>query len=155
MTMDGQLQALLGGEPYHVGIVVPDLAAGMETYGRLFGMQWGQRMGSTMLVELSGVAQHLAMDAVYSKSGPVRVELCKEIPGTLWASGSGIHHLGFWCDDVVASSEALIDAGYPLEAALFMAADQPRFVAMHRGPQGLFVELVASSIRQFMEPMWS
>jgi catechol 2,3-dioxygenase-like lactoylglutathione lyase family enzyme len=150
-----ELAGLLDGSPYHVGIVVPDIDQAMATYGHLFGVEWGQRMGSTMAAELDGVPHQLDLDAVYSKNGPVRIELCKEIPGTVWTAGAGIHHIGFWCDDVVGAGARLIDAGYPLAAALFMDRSQPRFMALHRGPQGLFVELVSSAIRPFMEPLWA
>lgn len=149
------LGGILDGEPYHVGIVVDDVDAAMETYGQLFGMQWGHRMAATLAVELDGVRRDLPMDAVYSRSGPVRVELVKAQPGTIWATGSGTHHIGFWCDDVVATGDQLAAAGYPMAAALFPDPNGPYAIAMHRGPQGLYVEIVSSFLRPFMEPLWA
>jgi len=41
----------------------------------------------------------------YSKTEP-RVEVIQSMPGTLWvpAEDSGIHHLGYWSDDVAADA---------------------------------------------------
>jgi hypothetical protein len=153
--MDAQLNRLLNGSPYHVGIVVADVGEAMDEYGQLFGVEWATRNQAEFPVELGGERRTLKFDSVYSKTGPVRVELTVQKPDTIWTPGSAVHHIGFWSDDVVADSQRLAAAGYPIEANLFpMPGDTPSAVAFCRGPQGLFVELVSSTMRTAMEASW-
>jgi hypothetical protein len=150
------VRKLLAGECYHVGIVVDGVSAAMDEYGALFGVDWGQRMISEVPVELTpGERAPLAFDAIYSSSGPMHVELVQQIPGTIWKVGGGLHHIGFWSDDVDGEAETLAAAGHPVVAALFPDPDGPRMITMHQGPQGMFVELVASAVRPMIEAMWA
>ena len=151
-----EMEKILDGSPYHVGIVVDDVAQAMQRYGRLFGVEWADRMGGEIPVQLRGRTRTVKFDAVYSRSGPVRIELTLREPGTLWDTGATVHHVGFWSDDVVGQSEQLAAAGCPVEALLFPipGSDVPS-VAYCRGPEGLFVELVSSDMRAGMESQWS
>ncbi|SEO56197.1 VOC family protein [Trujillonella endophytica] len=151
-----EVRNVLNGEPYHVGIVVEDVGAAMEEYGALFGVQWGQRRKAEFPVELRGTRRTLRFDSVFATSGPVRVELTVQKPDTFWRAGGGMHHLGFWSDDPMADSRRLTAAGYEEEARLFPFPDDPvASVAFHRGPQGIFVELVSSTMRAGSEAGWS
>lgn len=46
------------------------------------------------------------------------VEIIQSVPGTLWkpVAGSGIHHLGYWSDDVAADSAELAADGVDVAA---------------------------------------
>jgi Glyoxalase/Bleomycin resistance protein/Dioxygenase superfamily len=154
--VDDEIGQLLGGSPYHVGIVVEDVGAAMVEYGRLFGVEWTPRMGAEFPVALAGGRRNLTFDAVYSTTGPVRVELTVQKPDSIWTPGAGIHHIGFWSDDVSGDSDRLAAAGYPIEAVLFpLPDDSIPAVAFCRGPQNLFVELVWSGMRSGMESTWA
>ena len=58
------LGSVLGGAPYHVGIIVPDLDEGMRRYGALFGLAWGERLGARDAVEIDGGRRELDFAAV-------------------------------------------------------------------------------------------
>jgi hypothetical protein len=90
----------------------------------------------------------------YSMDTPL-LEVIRSIPGTLWApvAGSGIHHLGYWCDDVDAVSASLDRRGLAREAA-GVQPDGSATWAYHRGPTGPRIELVSSGLRPLMERWW-
>ncbi|WP_051683932.1 VOC family protein [Blastococcus sp. URHD0036] len=151
-----EVSGLLGGEPYHVRIVVEDVGAAMEEYGTLFGVEWAERRRAEFPVDLRGTRRTLRFDTVYARTGPVRIELTVMKPDTFWRPGGGMHHLGFWSDDPMADSRRLADAGYRQEALLYpFPGDPVAPVAFNRGPQGIFLELVSSGMRAGMEAGWS
>jgi hypothetical protein len=48
-----------------------------------------------------------------------RLEIIQTVAGTLWepATGSGIHHLGYWSDDLVQDSRELERRGFAMAEA--------------------------------------
>jgi len=87
----------------------------MEWLTKLAGYTW------TDVVEVEQVAQTPAgevtipMKMVYSGADP-RLELLQTVPGTVWApADSGVHHIGYWSDDVESDLAALQAAGMDLE----------------------------------------
>lgn len=79
-------------------------------------------------------------------------------PGTLWepTPGSGIHHLGYWSDDVAADTAELERHGYEVEATR-RGLDGAPFFAFLRGGEvtGFRVELVSSAARPALERLWA
>jgi hypothetical protein len=125
------------GQPAHVGHIVADLDAAMDSYGVAFDVTWA--------TPVSYGRSPRASRFTCSRQGPVLVELIEEVPGTIWSveHGSPIHHLAYWVDDlegVAGSFEAL---GFSVEAA------GPTFVYL-RSPLGLRIELMDSVVR----PSW-
>jgi hypothetical protein len=92
----------------------------------------------------------------YSCPPAPQVEIIREVPGTIYTPepGSGIHHLGYWADDVTAASAALEAAGAPLEAA-GPGPDGRLVWAYHRPEGGPRYELVDSMAKPMMEAWWS
>jgi hypothetical protein len=154
--MPVELPGLLNGAAYHVGIVVEDVGLAMELYGPLFGVEWTPRMKAEFPVALGGTNRVLQFDSVYSRSGPCHIELTVQKPDSIWKPGRGIHHIGFWSDDVPGDAERLDQAGYPIEALLYpIPGDEAAKVAFCRGPQDIFIELVWSGMRPGMEVNWT
>jgi hypothetical protein len=67
----------------------------------------------TDVVEVDQAAQTpdgeltVPMRIAYSGSAP-RVEILQTVPGTVWVpADSGVHHLGYWSDDVEADLATL------------------------------------------------
>ena len=55
------------------------------------------------------------MKMVYSGAEP-RLELLQTVPGTVWTpADSGVHHLGYWSDDVESDLATLESNGMTLE----------------------------------------
>lgn len=132
-------------DPYHVGLVVEELEAGMVHVGALLNMRWAAPFRANLRVRLGdGDLRVLEFAAVYSRGGPFQLELCQAIPGTLWAAGDGWHHVGFWSEDLARDSSELAAVGYPAEARHEPDDGRPEMFAYHRGPQGSYIELVSS-----------
>jgi hypothetical protein len=70
------------------------------------------------------------------------------------SAGSGIHHLGYWSDDVAADSAALEEAGYAHEGSGVGLDGSPAW-SYHRSPTGPRIELVSRALEPFMATMWT
>ena len=93
----------------------------------------------------------------YSCEGPVHIELMQGEADSPWdaADGAGLHHFGYWADDVPAETERLLAQGWRLE----MAAASPeqgygRFTYM-RSPSGILVEPLNRSSKPRFEAWWA
>ena len=139
---------------YHLGIVVEDYEATLAQLTELFGYRWCEEMDITLPVRLADGERELNLRFTYSMDAP-RLEIIRHIPGTPWepAVGSGIHHMGYWSDDVAGDSARLEAQGYAKEATAG-PGDTPVFV-YHRHPAGPRIELVATSAKPMMEEWWS
>jgi hypothetical protein len=139
---------------YHLGIVVEDYESTLTQLTELFGYRWCEEFDVTLPVWTPGGEQELNLRFTYSMDAP-RLEVIRCIPGTVWepAAGSGIHHMGYWSDDVAGDSARLEQQGYAKEASAG-PDDTPTFV-YHRHPAGPRIELVASSMRPLMEQYWA
>ena len=146
-------------DQYHAGIVVDDFDAALNDLSALFGYEFASPLELSTPVRLpegeQTVERTIELRFTYSVTVP-RVEVIQTIPGTLWtpAAGSGIHHLGYWSDDLAADSSLLEQRGYPLEAA-GARDDGTAIWAYHRGAVGPRIELVSRDLLPFMEQWWS
>ena len=67
--------------------------------------------------------------------------------------GSGIHHLGYWSDDVVADAALLVARGYATEATGVRPDGTPVW-AYHRSARGPRIELVSRDLAAGLEQYW-
>ena len=142
-------------DQFHVGIVVDDVAATLAELSALFGYEWCEEIGGRSPVQLPTGDTELDIRAWYSRSTP-RLEIVASIPGTVWtpAEGSGVHHLGYWSDDVAADSAELVRRGFAAEA-VGRRPDGDPYWAYHRGPRGPRIELVARVLQPTMEQLFA
>jgi Glyoxalase/Bleomycin resistance protein/Dioxygenase superfamily len=142
-------------DQFHIGVVVEDLEGALAELAGLFGYEWCDEVRVDQPVHLPAGDTTVEFQFRYSRSTP-RLEVIQQQPGTLWmpAAGSGIHHLGYWSDDVAADGAALERAGYALEAA-GAGPEGSRSWAYHRSPTGPRIELVSRSLEPFMAVMWA
>ncbi|MFZ2173317.1 MAG: VOC family protein, partial [Rhodococcus sp. (in: high G+C Gram-positive bacteria)] len=116
---------------FHLGIVADDPEAARAELGSLFGYEWGSEVGGTIEVMLpTGGAVVVDLRCAYSITSP-RVEVVRSVPGTMWESAAGVHHLGYWSDDVGADSDELAQSGYVTEATRVGPDGRP-FFTFHR-----------------------
>jgi hypothetical protein len=137
---------------YHTGIVVDDLASAQEEFGRLLGVTWLQGGGEVRIQSDDGVRIAKTAYAI-SAEGPHHVELVQSVPGTVYTvSGTGrAHHLGYWADDVRATSAALSRQGLPEVATIsFGDDDAPPICAYHRAGDRFYIELVSTTMRRVL-----
>ncbi|MER6953703.1 VOC family protein [Streptomyces sp. NPDC000618] len=144
-------------DQFHVGIVAEDLRATTDRLSQSFGLEWHDEMGGPVEVELPTGTAVLDFRCAYSKSTP-RIEVVRPLPGTLWepTPGSGIHHIGYWSDDVAADTADLECNGYVVEATRRGPDGTPFFAFLRAGEvTGFRVELVSSTVRPTLERLWS
>jgi catechol 2,3-dioxygenase-like lactoylglutathione lyase family enzyme len=142
-------------DQYHAGIVVADPAATMAQLTDLLGYEWADQMGGTVTVSLPDGDRQIEMRTWYSKTTP-RLEVVQSHPGTLWTrADSGLHHLGYWVDDVSATIAELEKRGYTFEAAGKRPDGQPYWAflraAAGSGAAGPRLEIVSRTLQPMME----
>jgi hypothetical protein len=141
-------------DQFHLGIVTADFEATMDTLTSVFGYEWGPEIGAQTTVTLPAGEAVLDLRCAYSTSVP-RLELVRSLPGTMWEPASGgIHHVGFWSEDVAADSAELAGAGYVLEASRTGSDGQP-FFTFQRSTAGFRIELVSTAARAGLEQCWA
>ena len=123
---------------WHIGIAVPDLGQGKKELGQVFGLRWRQdRVRRLTIADAAGRRHEVECHVVFSLGGPFAVEAWQAIPGTPldMPAGGGVHHIGYWVDDLAAEAKRLDALGYPRYAT---AGTTP---LLNRGPAGTLVEL--------------
>jgi hypothetical protein len=140
---------------FHVGIVVDDFESALIELSELFGYEWCPEFNGTVPVTLPAGTTSIDLRFAYSRTTP-RLEIVRSIPGTVWmpADGSGIHHAGYWSDDVATDSATLERRGYAREAA-GTNPDGTAAWAYHRSAAGPRIELVDRRLEPGLEQMWA
>ena len=126
------------GSNWHLGIAVPDLEEGKEELGEVFGLRWRPaRVRKLTLTDAAGRSYEVECHVVFSLGGPFAVEVWQAIPGTPldMPQTGGVHHIGYWVDDLAAEAKRLDTLGYPRYAT---AGTMP---LLNRGPAGTLIEL--------------
>lgn len=142
-------------DQFHLGIVVDDFEETLARLTALFGYEWCDEIGGPTAVTLPSGETSLELRFAYSTSSP-RLEIIRSVPGTVWApaADSGIHHVGYWSDDVPADSAELVRQGCELEAA-GLGPDGLPYWTYHRGKSGPRVELVSRKVQAGLEGYWA
>ena len=139
---------------YHVGIVVPDVAAARERLTELLGVTWGPIMHLDEVPFRDGAGNDIVLPNTicYSADEP-RIELVEETPGSVWVRNehSNLHHIGFWTDDLDGHSTTLGNGACPLQLCGRDGVDAPVSFAYHRDEVlGIRYEIVDRSIQDAM-----
>ncbi|WP_197383388.1 VOC family protein [Mycolicibacterium mengxianglii] len=121
---------------FHTGIVVADLDTALRDLTAVGGYRWTTPMTNTIAVRIGDQVRDVEFRMSYSVQAP-HLELVQQIPGTLWmpSPGTAAHHLGYFVDDVAATSSRLDAAGFAFEAGT-------EVFAYHNNPLGIRIELV-------------
>lgn len=145
---------LRGEDLYHTGLVVDDLDQSLEIIAARAGHRFARPLSTQARLRTPAGESTVPLRFTYSQGPGPLVELIQAVPGTHWqpVAGSGLHHLGYWADDVEAESAALADAGLPLEAAGLGPAGQVLW-AYHYAHGAVRVELVARATKPFIDAL--
>jgi hypothetical protein len=143
------------GDLFHLGFVTDDLDEMRDEMSELLGYEWTDEVNATTAVCLLGVDTTLDLRLVYSRSTP-RVELVRSVPGNpVWApaGGTGVHHLGYWSDDLAADRAELEGRGFVAEALGQEPGGPALWGYFHRdgGPR---IELISRAMQEYMEQSW-
>ena len=144
-----------GADQFHVGIVVDDLDAALAELSELFGYRWCPQIAVETPVRLPAGDIVLDLRFAYSATTP-RVEVIHSVPGTPWveAAGSGIHHVGYWSDDLERDASLLVARGYAEEAAGVRPDGAPIW-SSHRSAHGPRIELVSRELEPGLSQYWA
>jgi glyoxalase/bleomycin resistance protein/dioxygenase superfamily protein len=131
---------------YHTGILVPDLEAAMDRMIAVGGYHWTAIQRAELPIRLASGDQVMRLHYAYSLEAP-HIELVQEVPGTPWTAARNVatHHIGYFCDDLSATSTKLEEAGFAREATAVIDGE-PGIFAFHLGPSGERIEIVARSV---------
>ncbi len=118
------------GRPDQVGIIVPSLEAAFPAYGAATPWRiWTYGRSTVGSVELRGGPGRFEMRIALNPTQP-QIELIEPVAGPSvydeWVAehGYGLHHLGYFTDDLEAAIGAMADAGYALlQAGRGLGAD--------------------------------
>ncbi len=104
---------------FHIGVIVADMNRGMADIARRFGVEFPDPREANVRVRYRGVESQVAVKFAYSMQGPPYIELIEGVPGTVWeaSTGSRIHHLGVFCNNIEDEIAKLESEGYTYEAA--------------------------------------
>ena len=140
-------------DQFHLGLVVEDFEGVLAEFSAAFGYEWCAEIGGAVPLTLPTGNAVLDISCAYSRTLP-RLEIVRRIPGTLWepVPGGGVHHVGYWSDDVAADAAELTGQGFVTEASRSGSGGAP--FAFLRGPSGLLVELVDRVARPGLEKFW-
>jgi hypothetical protein len=147
---------LRGEDQFHTGIVVDDVEGAQALLAGVADYEWPDPITVDQVVRMAdGRERTVGIHMVYSRTAP-RLELVRSVPGTPFtpAAGSGIHHLGYWADDVGATLGALVERGWSFEMGGVVSGEDLGW-AYCTNPAGFRVELVDGSLRAPLEQWWS
>jgi catechol 2,3-dioxygenase-like lactoylglutathione lyase family enzyme len=147
-----------GEDVFHTGFVVDDVEAARDELSAHLQVDWTPVEDRDLTLRGPDGPLSVNLRFTYTTTGPHRLELLGAVPGTVWEApvpGShgtvAAHHVGVWCDDLVARSRALSASGAPLLVTYAGDPAAPVGFAYHRLPSGLLVELVDAARRPAFE----
>lgn len=143
----GAVPPLRAADLYHTGIVVPDVEAAMARMSEVAGYGWTKPLSAELPIRMADGERVLTLRYAYSLDAP-HIELVQEVPGTPWTATvhAATHHLGYFCDDVPATSKRLEAAGFALEACAVLNGNAPAVFAYHLAPTGERIEIVERAL---------
>lgn len=138
------------GDVTHVAIVVDDLSLAMDRYARSLGVGWAVPWTGAIPVVVDGEPAEPEVRFTYSIEGPPHLELIEGIEDTVWQRGNGLHHAGFWSDDVEGEADGLAATGWEVETrspswdfAYLRSADGARIELTDRSARPRFAAWLA------------
>lgn len=104
---------------FHAGIVVADLEQAMARFHDLFGLDFASPRTSVLegWVENGVPVEGQEVTVSYSRQGPPHIELIQGAASGVFSlqRGEGLHHLGWWADDLRRWMDALTGRGMAME----------------------------------------
>jgi hypothetical protein len=137
---------IVPGDLFEVALIVPDLEKAMHEFHDAFGYTFSPILeGHLSLRDSEGNDDDPPLRMVVTREVEPQLELVEAQAGTVLeaAKGTGLHHLGYYVDDLVAASAGLTTLGMPLQAAGTAMGEAPDGWVYHRMGDGTVIELVA------------
>ena len=134
---------MIAGDLFEIGLVVADLDAAIEEFHKALGYRFELIVDGVLPTRDELGESTPPMRMTVSREQP-QLELLEAVPGTHLAAraGTGLHHLGYYVDDLAASSKALTALGIPYVCGGFAEEVSPASWAYHAMSDGTLIELV-------------
>ena len=103
---------------YHFGLVVRDFDHALQELGSNIGLEWASTQRRQFPLRQPNGVVDVDFRVTYSRTGPPHYEVIEAAVGTIWDPhfAHGVHHLGYWSENLAEDAEALTAAGYIWEA---------------------------------------
>ncbi len=140
-------------KPFHVGLVVPDVAEAMDTYSKAMGVTWYKKQYLELDILVDGAVVSTSVHFNYTVEGPVQLELCSGPAGSFWdpAAHEGLNHVGYWTDDFDSDIAKLMSQGWRMRNAGVGEEGKPAAFAYVISPQNHQVEIIDEAMRPIFE----
>jgi Glyoxalase/Bleomycin resistance protein/Dioxygenase superfamily len=128
---------------YHLGIVVPDIDAAMDSLSDAMGLSWADVTSHAFDLRTPAGLEQMQLAYTYSIEGPPFFELMRGPDDSTWSAANGpfVHHVGFWTPDLGSAASHLEAVGMPMEMTSAKSAG-PSVFAYHDSGLGFMIELV-------------
>jgi catechol 2,3-dioxygenase-like lactoylglutathione lyase family enzyme len=137
---------------YHVGIIVDDLEEAKDSMTAIGGYRWTRDRGAPFAVWTPEGETVVPFRFVYSIDFP-HVELMQAQEHPFFrpdlAASPGIHHVGYWVDDIKSASAEFVAEGLPVLACGSQDGVRPSLFSYHKGANGFRIELVNRFVLDF------
>ena len=134
---------IVPGDLFEICYIVPDIEAAMDRFSRAFGYTWSPILEGVLPMRDADGDSTPPFRMAVSRETP-QIELLETQPGTALVppAGTGLHHVGYYVDDLAAESDRLASLGFPLDRAGNADGTVPDGWVYHRMDDGTLVELV-------------
>lgn len=136
------------GQPNHIGVIVSNFEATRSHYETCLGLDWAPTQSISTEIWVSGELLPVTYKVAWSVEGPVHIEFIERVAETPFAP-TGVHHFGYWVEDLDASVERLKSTGMSLEVTRCKPDGSVPFRwAYMMGPSRLRVELMDAANKE-------
>jgi methylmalonyl-CoA/ethylmalonyl-CoA epimerase len=133
------------GDLFEIALIVPNLEAAIDEFHRAFGYTFSPVLEGVLPTrDDHGDDSFPTFRMAVSRETTPQLELLEAQPGTsiVPPTGTGLHHVGYYVDDLRGESEHLASLGLPFDCAGIANGDAPDGWVYHRMGDGTIVELV-------------
>lgn len=128
---------------FEVGLIVPNLEDAIGLFHTVFGYAFSPIVEGVLPTREGNEDSNPPMRLCVSRTWP-QIELLEVAAGTHLTppAGTGLHHLGYYVDDLVGESKRLADAGIPCVRGGVAGDVFPAGWIYHRMSDGTIIEIV-------------
>lgn len=134
---------IVPGDLFEIGLIVPNLEEAIEQFHRVFGYTFTLILDGVLPTRDEAGETVPPMRMAVSRETP-QLELLEAAPGThlVPPKGTGLHHLGYYVDDLEGDSKRLSAMGIPFARGGFADDKFPAGWVYHEMADGTVIELV-------------
>lgn len=128
---------------FEVGLIVPNLEDAISLFHTAFGYTFSPIVEGVLPTREGAEDSNPPMRLCVSRTWP-QIELLETAPGTHLTppAGTGLHHLGYYVDDLVGESRRLAESGIPCVRGGVADDRFPAGWIYHRMGDGTIIEIV-------------